>query len=188
MTLTQVGDTLDTMTTVRPPAPEWAPPPHFGAPVRSRGPLWIGIIGVLIALAALAVAITAVVKPSPVEPPAPVPPPASAATPSPVDAAAAKAKVCEAFLQVSDSVRIATSAPDGEEPVGAAANARAAVVGGALALTRSVSDATPKSTADAANNLADAYMGYALTIFAERPGDKAPVAAAATAMRQECSS
>lgn len=189
MTILHDGPTLDGMTTTRPPAlPQWAPGsgPSLKPASNRRLAVALTIVG-LLAIAALVVGIIALAQ-TPASPPAQQAAPISAEhTYSATDQAAAKDRVCTVFTQVADSVRVATSAPDGDEPVAITANARAAVVGGALAITRSLSDATPKDVADAANALADGYMNYALTVFSAQQGDKGPVATAATNLRQLCS-
>ncbi len=189
MTILQDSLTLDGMTTTRPPAlPQWAPGsgPSIRPASNRRLAVALTIVG-LLAIAALVVGIIALAQ-TPASPPAQQAAPISAEhTYSAADQAAAKNRVCTAFTQVADSVRIATTAPDGSEPVAASANARAAIVGGALAITRSLSDATPKDVADAANALADGYMNYALALFSGQEGDKGSAGIAATNLRQLCS-
>ena len=172
MTSPQLADRLMDMTAIRPA--EWAPPAVPGPRARTT---WIGIAAVLIAVAALAVAILAFTRTGPAAVP-------SATSVSPT--AAAKARVCSTFTEVTDSLRFATSQPEGSEPFATDVNARAAIVAGALSLTRSISDATPPAVSEAANGLANAYMGYALSLFAGGAGDKAPVADAVAATRQAC--
>ncbi|MCT7372639.1 hypothetical protein [Mycolicibacterium llatzerense] len=88
--------------------------------------------------------------------------------PSAQAASSAKARVCEVYVEVANSVKIATSAPNGTEPIAASVNARAALTAGALALSRSVTVATPPDVAKAANTLADAYSSYLLKAFQEK--------------------
>lgn len=186
MTLLQLGDTLDGMTSVR-PAPEWTPPPTTPGTRKSQKTFWTGIMGSLLALLALGISIIAITKTpasgGPVSTPSTV-----AGSTTPNDIASAKARVCSTFTQVVDSLKYATSQPDGDEPFAVDVNARAAIVAGALALTRSISDATPSDVRDAANTLSDSYVDYALALFAGGSGDKAPVAAAIGATRQACNS
>lgn len=169
------------------------PTAHRTAPLTppSRAPrstTAIAVAGLLMATAALVVGIIALAQ-TPASPPAQQAAPISAEhTYSASDQAAAKDRVCTTFTQVAESIRTATTAPDGAEPIAATANARAAIVGGALAITRSLSDASPKDVADAANALADGYMNYALAVFAGQQGDKGPAGIAATNLRQLCSS
>lgn len=194
MTTMQVADTLDDMTTTRPPTtapPQWAP--SYGPPARqgAGGRLAILLVG-LVALAALVVGIIGLAQaPSSTQtvavPPAPEAP--AAPTFSPAETASAKEKVCNTFEQAQGAVRVATNAPDGAEPMAASVNARAALVGAALSLTRSVSEATPPEVANAANALADAYVNYVLVAFAEGAqgaSDQIPVQNAASTLRGLC--
>lgn len=94
--------------------------------------------------------------------------------------------MCSTFQSVSKAVKVATSAPDGAEPVAAAANARAALVGGALALTTSIEPATPTTLTTLARKLADAYLNYVITAFAEEKADGGDVESATSALREAC--
>lgn len=173
MTMLHDSPTLDGMTTTRPPAPpQWAP--GFGSSIRPasnrRLPAALAIVG-LLAIAALVIGIIALTQ----TPASPVNATAQQAGPispehtySAADQTAAKEKVCVTFEQTSGAVRVATSAPDGAEPIAASVNARAALTASALALSRSVSAATPQDVSVAANSLVDAYSGYLLTAFQEK--------------------
>jgi hypothetical protein len=119
------------------------------------------------------------------------PPSASAAArpPSTVTAAetaAAKAKLCTTFQHADAAIGAAITAPGGAEPVAAKANARAAVVSSALALTRALGPVTPPDIAKSANDLTDAYMAYALNAFAQGKSDPSAVVNATAALRQAC--
>jgi hypothetical protein len=196
VTMLQVGHTLDDMTATRPPIsapPQWTP--SYGPPARqgAGGRLATLLVG-LVALAALVVGIISLAQsgsstPSAASavPPTPIAPPAPAFSAG--ETAAAKEKVCTTFHQAADAVHVATSAPNGAEPIAASVNARAALVGGALALTRSVSDATPPDVANAANALADAYTNYVLVAYADGaqgPSDQVPVQNASATLRGLC--
>ena len=96
--------------------------------------------------------------------------------------AAAKERVCATFSSVVQSIKTATNVPEGSpEPIAASVNARAAITAGALALSRSVSGATPVDVAKAANSLADAYSVYLQNAF---QGNTAQSASDHTAVNQ----
>lgn len=102
---------------------------------------------------------------------------------------AAKDHICATFEQVAESVKTATSAPDGAEPIAASVNARAAITAGALALNRALSPAAPPAVAAAANKLIDAYEHYLLVAFQEKPqsdADRGVVGDASDAVRRAC--
>lgn len=171
-----------------PPAAQWTQPVQLQRSASGRLTT-VALIGIgLIATAALVVGIVALSRPtSPTMAPAPA---ATTAAASPsftaADEAAAKGHVCTTFDNVSNAVKIATSAPNGAEPVAASANARAALVGAALELSRSVAPATPKDLAKLAGGLVDAYLDYVVTAFAEQKADSTPVENATNALRQAC--
>src|SRR5207248_2781557 len=80
------------------------------------------------------------------------PPSAQTATQPPptvsaAEAAAAKAQVCSTFQHADAAIGGTINAPDGAEPSAARANARAAVVSSALALTRAIGPVTPSDVA-----------------------------------------
>jgi hypothetical protein len=102
------------------------------------------------------------------------------------EAAAAKAKLCTTFQHADAAIGGTINAPDGAEPSAAKANARAAVVSSALALTRAIGPVTPPDIAKRANDLTDAYMAYALTAFAQGKSDASAVVNATVALRQAC--
>jgi hypothetical protein len=115
--------------------------------------------------------------------------PTAARPPSPITAAetaAAKAKLCATFQHADAAIGGTINAPEGAEPSAARANARAAVVSSALALTRAVGPITPPEIAKPANDLTDAYMAYALTAFAQGKSDPSAVVNATAALRQAC--
>lgn len=172
-----------------PPAGQWTPPAAASRrPSSNRIGIPLATVGVLIAVAALVVGVISLNRPtsSPTSPgPAPTTSVVSPSFPD-ADAAAAKSRVCSTFEKVSKAVKLATSAPDGAEPAAASANARAALVGGAVALSRSASPATPTNVARLAESLADAYLDYVVTAFAEEKADGTPVENATTALRQGC--
>jgi hypothetical protein len=115
--------------------------------------------------------------------------PTAARPPSPITAAetaAAKAKLCATFQHADAAIGGTINAPEGAEPSAARANARAAVVSSALALTRAVGPITPPEIAKPANDLTDAYMAYALTAFAQGKSDPSAVVNATAALRQVC--
>jgi hypothetical protein len=102
------------------------------------------------------------------------------------ETAAAKAKLCATFQHADAAIGGTINAPEGAEPSAARANARAAVVSSALALTRAVGPITPPEIAKPANDLTDAYMAYALTAFAQGKSDPSAVVNATAALRQAC--
>lgn len=164
-----------------------------GTPGRPRRTLGNGLISViaaiaLISLAALAVGIISLTQPSPGATGRSIPPTTSSmpSSFSAADVAAANKRLCSTFQSVSKAVKVATSAPDGAEPVAAAANARAALVGGALALTTSIEPATPTTLTTLARKLADAYLNYVITAFAEEKADGGDVESATSALREAC--
>jgi hypothetical protein len=119
------------------------------------------------------------------------PPSASTAAQPPstftaAETAAAKAKLCTTFRQADAAIGGTINAPDGAEPSAAKANARAAVVSSALALTRAIGDVTPPDIAKPTNDLTDAYLAYALTAFAQGKSDPSAVVNATAALRQAC--
>jgi hypothetical protein len=125
-------------------------------------------------------------KPTPASPPSASPAAQPPSTISAAETAAARAKLCTTFQQADAAIGATINAPDGAEPVAAKANARAAVVSSALALTRAVGPVTPPDVAKPANDLADAYSTYALTAFAQGHSDPSPVVNATAALRQAC--
>jgi len=157
-------------------------------PSRNRAAVVLATIGVLTAVTALVIGVIDLNRPASVG----VVPGPTASTPvaSPsftaADEAAAKSRVCSTFEKVSKAVKVATSAPNGAEPVAASVNARAALVGGALALSRAVAPATPTDVARQAGSLVDAYMDYVVTVFAEERADGTAVENATNALRQAC--
>lgn len=166
-------------------APMQYTPSQRPAP-RTPGPL-IWIVG-LIAAAALIVGIInfAEQQSSPHAEPGNQAPTnvANEASPS-----AAKNHICATFGQVAESVKTATSAPDGAEPIAASVNARAAITAGALALSRALSPAAPPAVSSAANRLLDAYEHYLLVAFQEKPqsdADRGVVGDASAALRGAC--
>ena len=118
----------------------------------------------------------------PSAPTAAQPPP----TVSAAETAAAKAQVCSTFQHADAAIGGTINAPDGAEPSAARANARAAVVSSALALTRAIGPVTPSDVAKPANDLTDAYLAYALTAFAQGKSDPSAVVNATAALRQAC--
>ena len=167
MTMTLVSPIVEDMTVTQPPAPpQWAPgyPPPQPAPQR-RMVVPVVVVG-LIAVAALIVGIISLAGSSSDRPVAA--PTSTPAVPTFTDAehAAAKDRVCATFNSVAHSISVATTVPDGPEPIASNVNARAAIASGALALGRSVSPATPSDVTKAANTLVDAYSNYLLTAFA----------------------
>lgn len=191
MTLLDDRPTLGGMTVTQPPAPpHWAPgyaPPRPTPNRRMAVP--VVIVG-LIAVAALIVGIVGLTD-RPSAQPAAVPTSAPAAPAfTDADRAAAKEKVCTTFSNVVQSIRTATNVADGPEPIATSVNARAAMATGALALTRSVSPATPPDVAKAANALADAYSNYLLTAFQgnsqQNDADHAAALNATDALRAVC--
>lgn len=194
MTMLRNGPTLEAMTTTRPPAPpQWAPGFVPSTRQASSRRLALAMAGVgLLAIAALVVGIIALAQTpaSSVNASAQQDAPVTAEhTFSAPDQAAAKAKVCATFEQTAGAVRVATSAPDGAEPIAASVNARAALTASALALSRSVSAATPQEVAVAANSLVDAYSGYLLTAFQEKTqgaAERDSVEKASVALRAQC--
>jgi hypothetical protein len=102
------------------------------------------------------------------------------------EAAAAKAKLCTTFQHADAAIGGAINTPEGAEPAAAKANARAAVVSSALALTRAVGPVTAPAIAKPANDLVDAYLAYALTAFAQGKSDPSAVVNATAALRQAC--
>lgn len=188
MTLLDTAANLSRVTVTRPPT---APAPGYDRARPAAGRVSVVLVG-LLAVAALIVGVIGLMRPSATvaAPPARVPVSAEPAPISAADAAAAKNAVCTVFDQVSTTVRVATSAPGGAEPIAAAVNARSALVGGALALTRALSDATPPDVANAANALVDQYSHYAVVAFADGElgqSDSAPVQKASADLRRVCS-
>ncbi len=183
--------TLDAMTLAPPGAPQWAPEYPQYPPPRPESKRRVSVLTLLVgavATAALVVGIVSLVdRPAaPAPSPAPVGPVYSAA-----DQAAAKEHVCSTFADVVDAVRTATNAPsDVAEPIAASANGRAALATGALAMSRSVTPATPPDVAQAANKLADAYSAYLLTAFSgkgpQNDADHAAVLAASKTLHGIC--
>lgn len=195
MTMLKDRPTLGGMTVTQPPAPpHWAPgytptPPQPPATNR-RMVVPILIVG-LVAVAALIVGIVGLTdRPSPQ--PVATQPSAAPVGPAFTDAerAAAKERVCSTFNSVVQSIRTATNAPNGPEPIATNVNARAAIATGALALGRSVSPATPPDVAKAANALVDAYSSYLLTAFqgdtSQNGSDHAAVLTATDALTAQC--
>jgi hypothetical protein len=148
----------------------------------------VATLAALTAVSALAIAVVDLNRP-PSSTSMPTPASTTAVAPpsfTAADEAAAKSHVCSTFDKVSKAVKIATSAPNGAEPVAASANARAALVGGALALSRSVAPSTPRDIAKLAGGLVDAYLDYVVTAFAEERADSTTVENATNALRQAC--
>lgn len=189
MTLLAEGDSLTRVTATHhqipspampPPAPPYGRPRHF--PLNAIATLIVG----LMAAAALVVGIVGLSRDGTTVQAADASPASAGPSFSTADIAAAKQKVCAVFEQGVDAVRVSTNAPYGTEPAAVRANGRAALTASALALTRATSEATPSEVASAANSLADAYVDYALTAFAERTSDTAVIESATTAMRDVC--
>lgn len=188
MTLLAEADSLTRVTATHhqipspamlPPAPPYGRPRHF--PLNAIATLIVG----LIATAALVVGIVGLSRDN-ADQASDAIPAATGPSFSTADSAAAKQKVCAVFEQGGDAVRVSTNAPYGTEPAAVRANGRAALTASALALTRATSEATPSEVAAAANSLADAYVDYALTAFAERTSDTAAIENATIAMREAC--
>lgn len=188
MTLLAEPDTLTRVTaTHHIPTPAMPPPaPPYRPARRSLGGAVALVVVGLIATAALIVGIVGLTRDN--SAPTAAPPAAAPETPafSSVEITAAKQRVCTAFERASEAVKVATSAPDGPEPVAASTNARASLVGGALMLTRSVTDATPHDLAVKADALADAYTEYVVQAFAEHRSDSSALQAATNDMREAC--
>jgi hypothetical protein len=125
-------------------------------------------------------------KSTPASPPSASTAAQPASTISAAETAAAKAKLCTTFQQADAAIGASINAPDGAEPRAVEANARAAVVSSALALTRAVGPVTPPDIAKPATDLADAYSAYALTAFAQGKSDPSAVVNATAALRQAC--
>lgn len=184
--------TLDAMTLAPPGAPQWAPEyPQYPPPrpeSKRRVPVLTLLVGA-VATAALVVGIVSLAD----RPAAPAPSPAPAGPAySAADQAAAKQHVCSTFADVVDAVRTATNAPsDVAEPIATSVNGRAALATGALAMSRSVTPATPPDVAEAATKLADTYSAYLLSAFTagkaqQNDADHAAVLAASKTMRGVC--
>lgn len=187
MTLLLEPDTLTGVTATHHqiPTPAMPPPGPYSTARRSPGGAIALVVVGLIATAALIVGIVGLTRDNSA--------PASEASVAPevpafsaAEVSAAKDKVCAVFEQTNQAVNVATNAPLGSEPAGVRAGGRAAVTSAALALTRAVSDATPADVKDKANGLADAYMDYALTAFAERPSDTSAVESARVELQSAC--
>jgi len=142
-----------------------------------------------IVFGALVIGIIYLVRPpsTPAAPPSRSTPSQPASTVTAAATAAAKAKVCNIFHQADAAIGVAINAtgsaagPDAER-----AKIGAAVVSGALALTRAVDPATPPDIARPATELADAYSAYALSGYANGNADPSAVVAATAALRQAC--
>lgn len=166
MTTTLARPTLDDMTVTQPPAPpQWAPPYVPPRPAPSRRTVMPTVIIGLIATAALILGIVSLAtRPAASSIASPSSAPA-APTFTDADRAAARKQVCDTFARVAESISVATSAEDGPEPIATGVNARVSISTGALALSRSLSPATPSDVAKSANNLVDAYSNYLITAF-----------------------
>lgn len=192
MTTTLVSPIVDDMTVTQPPAPpQWAPgyPPPQPAPQRRMGAPVV-VVG-LIAVAALIVGIVSLVSGASDRTVATPTATSVAPTFTSAERAAAKDHVCTTFSSVMQSIKTATNVPEGSpEPIAASVNARTAIATGALALSRSVSDATPTDVAKAANALADAYSAYLQNAFqgntAQSAADHAAVNRATDALQTIC--
>jgi len=190
--MTLVSPIVEDMTVTQPPAPpQWAPgyPPPQPAPQR-RMVVPVVVVG-LIAVAALIVGIISLAGSSSERPVAAATSTPAVPTFTPAEHAAAKDRVCTTFSSVVQSIKTATNVPEGSpEPIAASVNARAAIATGALALSRSVSDATPSDVAKAANSLADAYSAYLQNAFqgntAQSGADHAAVNQATDALQTIC--
>lgn len=188
MTLLVEPDTLTRVTATHHqiPMPAMPPPGPYSTARRSPGGTIALVVVGLIATAALIVGIIGLTRDN--SNPGVAPPAAAPEAPafSAAEATAAKQRVCAVFEQTNQAVNVATNAPLGSEPAGVRAGGRAAVMGAALALTRALTDATPVDVKDKANGLADAYVDYALTAFAERPSDTSAVESARTELQSAC--
>lgn len=166
MTTMMASPSIERMTVTQPPAPPQSAPPFWPPPpVRRRSSgVFTAIVG-LIAVAALIVGIVSLAtRPAATTVAVPSPAPAAPAFTN-ADRNTAKERVCKTFSSVSDGVSTATNASDGTEPIATAVNARAAVATGALALSRSLSAATPPDVTQAVNGLVDSYTTYLLSAF-----------------------
>jgi len=143
-----------------------------------------------IVFGALVIGIIYLVRPpsTPTAPPSRSTAAAPASTVTAAGTAAAKAKVCNIFHQADAAIGVAINTPGSNAagPDAAKAKVGAAVVSGALALTRAVGPATPPDIAKPATELADAYSGYALSAYANGNVDPSTVVAATAALRQAC--
>lgn len=191
MTSTLASPTLEGMTVTQPPAPPQSAPPYMlPPPAPSRRSVLPTAIVALIAVAALAVGIVSLAT-RPAAAPAAAPSPAPAAPSfTAADRAAAKEHACTTSLSVLEAVGTATNAPDQGEPIGTAANARAAIATGALVLSRSTTAATPPDVSKAVNGLVDAYQTYLLSAFggstAQNDADHAAVVKATDRIHAVC--
>jgi hypothetical protein len=142
-----------------------------------------------IVVGALVIGIIYLIRPpsTPAAPPSRSTAAQPASTVTAAGTAEAKVKVCNIFHQADAAIGFAINAPGSTAgPDAARAKVGAAVVSGALALTRAVGPATPPDIARPATELADAYSGYALSTYGNGNADPSAVVAATAALRQAC--